>query len=106
MSQKTLSDIAYTDIVEEYVVRRTWHPSQTTERIAPGWSVLRLTIAGTVEIFSWILSFGRQMIVIQPAKLRDEIEAEIRSMLAGYGAHPSIESLGSPAGDGTSKPSR
>jgi predicted DNA-binding transcriptional regulator YafY len=50
-----------------------WHPSQRTEREADGSLVWRATIAGTIEIRLWVLSWGADVEVVSPAALRSEV---------------------------------
>jgi hypothetical protein len=76
--------LAFTEKVAEYVYRRTWHPTQATERVTDNWHALRMSMDGTIEVFSWITSFGKQMIVLEPASLRDAIIAELKELLALY----------------------
>jgi len=44
-----------------------------------------VTVAGIVEIQSWILSWGGAAEVIEPAELRDAIAASVRRAAERYG---------------------
>jgi predicted DNA-binding transcriptional regulator YafY len=89
--------IAFTKKVSEYIERRMWHPTQETERVSDDWHLLRMSMDGTIEAFSWILSFGKQMIVIEPASLREAIIAELKEMLALYERVAAVDDLTAPA---------
>lgn len=68
--------------VARYVERRQWHPTQEVRSVAGG---IEMTIeTGTVELASWILSFGGKAIVLEPATLREQIAAELREVLSRY----------------------
>ena len=59
-------------LLEEVV----WHPSQSTERQPDGSVIMKLTVANTVELQSWILGWRDKVEVLQPPALRQQI-AEI-----------------------------
>jgi predicted DNA-binding transcriptional regulator YafY len=63
----------------------TWHPTQRLERQADGSLVWRATVAGTIEIRLWILSWGDEVEVLEPESLRDDVAATWRRALARYG---------------------
>jgi predicted DNA-binding transcriptional regulator YafY len=73
--------------VARYVERRMWHPSQKIEK-GPDGIVLSLDVFGTVELVSWVLSFGPTAEVLGPQSLRDEVREELRRALAPYGESP------------------
>ena len=75
--------IFFTDKVARYVTRRLWHPTQRTRRVRGGIE-LTLDVNGTVELGSWILSFGDQAIVRSPVSLRDAVAAELRRAIRNY----------------------
>ena len=70
--------LRFSSAVAGRVQETRWHPSQVVE-VEPGGSLAwRATVAGVVEIRSWILGWGADVEVLEPADLR----AEIRSILA------------------------
>ena len=67
-----------------YVSERTWHPSQKLVP-APGGAVeLSMEVGGREELRSWVLSFGAQACVLEPAKLRAEVAREIEAARRRY----------------------
>lgn len=68
----------------DYVAERTWHPSQTLERLRDGSVVLTLDAGGTAELRSWVLSFGSGAYVEDPPELRAEVERELDAALRRY----------------------
>lgn len=55
------------------VLETTWHPSQRVEPAADGSLTWRATVAGTIEIRLWILSWGDDVEVLEPAELRKDV---------------------------------
>ena len=75
--------VFFTEKVARYVTRRQWHPSQKVRKVAGGIE-LRLMVKGTVELASWVLSFGDQAEVRAPAGLRASVRAELARALDRY----------------------
>jgi predicted DNA-binding transcriptional regulator YafY len=63
-----------------------WHPTQRLERQDDGSIVWRATVAGTIEIRLWILSWGDEVEVLAPEALRDDVAATWRRALARFEA--------------------
>ena len=62
-----------------------WHPSQTVAEGPDGSLEWRATVAGTVEIRLWILSWGDDVEVLVPEVLRDDVAATHARAAARYG---------------------
>ena len=66
-------------------IRETiWHPTQTLTTEADGSLLWRATVSGTIEIRLWILSWGADVEVLEPAGLRDDVSDTLRRALARY----------------------
>ena len=76
--------VFFADAVARYVRRRLWHPSQEIVDV-PGGIELRMDVLGTVEVRSWVLSFGDKAEVLGPAGLREAVAGELRRAAARYG---------------------
>jgi predicted DNA-binding transcriptional regulator YafY len=48
-----------------------WHPSERVELAADGGLTWRATVSGPIEIRLWILSWGDDVVVLEPESLRD-----------------------------------
>ena len=70
--------------VTRFVSRRRWHPTQQLRATEDGHLELTMTVAGTVELQSWILSFGKTVEVLEPEELREAVADEIREMTGLY----------------------
>ena len=66
------------------VQEATWHPTQTVAAEPDGSLTWRATVAGTIEIRLWVLSWGDEVTVLEPASLRDDVAATHRRALTRY----------------------
>jgi predicted DNA-binding transcriptional regulator YafY len=74
-----------------YVREKLWHPSQQIQPHGDGSLTVEFRLSGTVEIKSWILSFGRDAEVLEPKSLRQDLAAELQATLESYretASHP------------------
>jgi predicted DNA-binding transcriptional regulator YafY len=67
------------------VMEASWHPSQEVTELADGSLEWSATVAGTIEIRLWILSWGSDVEVVSPVELRDDVAATHRRAAAQYG---------------------
>jgi predicted DNA-binding transcriptional regulator YafY len=67
------------------VMEASWHPSQAVTELSDGSLEWSATVAGTIEIRLWILSWGSDVEVVSPAALRDDVAATHRRAAAQYG---------------------
>lgn len=67
-----------------YVQEKRMHPSQRVEIESDGTALVHFELSGTLEIRSWILSFGPAAEVLEPESLREEIREQLVQMLAQY----------------------
>lgn len=67
------------------VMEATWHPSQRVEQLADGSLEWRATVAGTIEIRLWILQWGNDVEVLEPATLRADVADTLRRAGERYG---------------------
>ncbi len=66
------------------VAETVWHTSQVAT-IEPDGSLLwRATVSGTIEIRLWILSWGADVAILEPAALRADVAETLRRALARY----------------------
>jgi len=65
--------LRFSPAVADRVSETTWHPLQRTERQGDGSLLWRSTVSGVIEIRLWILSWGEDVEVLEPAELRDQV---------------------------------
>lgn len=61
---------------------RRWHPSQEVRPLGNGRVEIELHLSGLEEVFRWVMSWGEQVEVLEPAELRDRVRKEA-AVLAG-----------------------
>jgi predicted DNA-binding transcriptional regulator YafY len=71
--------------VARRVRESVWHRSQELHELADGSLDLAVTVAGTVEIRPWILSWGEKVEVLEPAALRGEVSEILAAAAGRYG---------------------
>ena len=78
--------IRFSPNVARYIERSLWHPSQKIRKLRGEGGAVELTmdVALTVELTSWILGFGKNANVAEPADLRRMIAEEIGEMSRTY----------------------
>jgi hypothetical protein len=59
-----------------YIRDRLWHPTQKFHDLADGRLEMTLWVADTFEVRRWILGFGPEAEVLEPATLRDALRRE------------------------------
>ena len=76
--------LRFSPTVATRVQEATWHASQRVEREEDGSLTWRATVAGTIEIRLWILSWGDDVEVLEPPELRADVAATMRRALSRY----------------------
>ena len=70
--------------VADRVLETTWHPLQRTERAPNGDVIWRSTVSGVIEVRLWILSWGEDAEVLEPAELRAQVRDILRRAADRY----------------------
>jgi len=79
-------ELRFAPAVASRVLEATWHPSQRVERETDGSLRWTATVAGTIEIRLWILSWGADVEVIGPEELRRDVAATLERASQRYRA--------------------
>lgn len=69
--------------VARYVVERQWHPSQSLAPLLTGELEMTLRVPLSPELRRWILGYGKDVEVLEPKSLRDDIRREWLAALRG-----------------------
>ncbi len=80
--------LAFSGAVAAYIRERTWHPTQTFRTLPDGRLELRMHVALTVELQSWVQGFGRDAEVRSPVSLRAKVAESLRVAAELYAARP------------------
>jgi proteasome accessory factor B len=77
--------LRFSPAVAQRLKESTWHHSQRIEDSPDGSCVLSVQVGSTLEMKPWIRGWGKDVVVLTPAELREEIVAEVREMARAYG---------------------
>jgi predicted DNA-binding transcriptional regulator YafY len=67
-----------------YIKEKVWHKSQKLFDNPDGSVLFEADMACTKDFKGWIMRWGAKAIVLEPEKLRNEIQSEAIEMMAGY----------------------
>ncbi len=76
--------IHFSHMVSDYIREKTWHPSQKLEPLPDDGVELTLSLSSLVEIHRWVLGWGEQATVIEPASLKNRILKSAQDILTKY----------------------
>jgi proteasome accessory factor B len=82
----TTIKVRFAPAVARYVLESKWHPSQVLTPQRDGSLLAEFQLASTEEFRSWVLSFGRKAVILEPEELRREVAEEIDAMRHAYDA--------------------
>jgi len=72
--------IRFDSFQARYIRERQWHPSQEIEEHPDGSLTLILRVRGLGEVKRWVMSFGSRAEVLAPARLHEDVAAEVKRM--------------------------
>ncbi len=76
--------IRFTAAVADRVREREWHESQELRALSDGRLELRLRLGALPEIERWVLTWGREAEVLQPAELRERLRVTTTALAKTY----------------------
>ena len=82
-SEVTRVRILFDPKVARYVERILWHPTQRFKRTAAGLE-MTMEVRGTTEVVGWVLGFGADARVVEPAGLREAVAGELSRAARHY----------------------
>lgn len=82
-SEVTRVRILFDAKVARYVERVVWHPTQRFKRTSAGLE-MTMDVRGTTEVLPWVLGFGGDAVVVEPAGLREAVAGETRRAAGRY----------------------
>ena len=83
---RTTVRVRFQPFAAQLVRERIWHHSQKIRELRDGGLELQLQLGSLEEIERWILSWGDQAEVLEPAKLRQRLAEVGRKFVAEYSA--------------------
>lgn len=83
--------VKFSSQVARYIKERTWAPNQRiVEDAEDGSLTLEMETSGWLDVKRWVLSYGKDAEVLEPAKMREEIAEELKQCLGRYASGGSI----------------
>ena len=73
--------VEFSPAIAPFIRERRWHASQSIEERPDGSLLFRMTVADTLELRRWVLSFGAESEVLEPESLRREIRDEAQALV-------------------------
>ncbi len=70
--------LRFTGEAARYVKLREWHPSQVIKERRDGSLELTLTVSHLLEVRRWVMGYGPECEVLEPAELREQVRDEFR----------------------------
>ncbi len=77
--------LRFSSAAARFVAERTWHPTQTLAPLLDGGLELTLRAPLCPELRRWVLGYGKEVEVLEPKRLRDDIRREWLAALRGPG---------------------
>ena len=77
--------IRFQPFAAQLVRERVWHHSQKIKELREGGLELELKLGSLEEIERWILSWGNEAEVLEPARLRQRLAETGQEFVARYG---------------------
>lgn len=72
--------VIFSRSVARYILDRLWHPSQKLNSLPDGRLEVTMRVADTLEVRQWILGYGPNAEVVEPAALRDALRQEAEAL--------------------------
>jgi predicted DNA-binding transcriptional regulator YafY len=72
--------LRFSPLQARWIRERTYHPSPTTIEHVDGSLELTVEVAGTQEILRWILDYGPEVEVLEPAALRCQVTESAKKL--------------------------
>lgn len=77
--------IKFSPKVAKYISEKTWHVSQVTKSLNDGSILFSIEARGLGEIKRWLMQYGQDAEVIEPASLRKQVTEEVKNLAYIYG---------------------
>jgi predicted DNA-binding transcriptional regulator YafY len=78
--------VRFSPFQARWIRERRYHPSQEIEELPDGGLLLTLQVAGMTEVRRWLLGYGADAEVLEPAELRAEIATHAKKLSEIYSA--------------------
>ena len=93
--------VIFSPSVARYIRERLWRPSQKVRELPDGRLELSLRVADTLEVRRWILGYGLDAEVVEPASVREALRQEAEVLAR---RDPSVRKLLAPSPSAATSP--
>nr|NJM02154.1 WYL domain-containing protein [Desulfobacula sp.] len=76
--------IRFSPAVARYIKEKTWSENQHLTEHPDGSLTLSMTTSGRRDIKSWVLSFGKDALLLEPEDIKKDIQAELEKKFGGH----------------------
>ena len=95
--------VVFSRALARYIKDRLWHPTQQFRELEGGRLEMAIRVSDTFEVRRWILGFGAEAEVLQPASLREALRADAEAVVRAL--VPQRRPLAEISASGTGPPS-
>jgi predicted DNA-binding transcriptional regulator YafY len=74
--------------IARIIAETVWHPSQVQEPQDDGALIMTLKVTNTIDLRAWILGWGEEVEVLEPAELRKSVVKTAKALLGVYAKEP------------------
>lgn len=76
--------VSFREALHDYITTRQWHPRQRFSSVKKGSFTMQVPLTNVHEFIPWVLQFGSDAEVLEPAGVRDMIRMRLAQSLAHY----------------------
>ena len=76
--------VSFQEILHDYITTRQWHPRQRFSSLKNGRFTMQVPLTNVHEFIPWVLQFGGDAEVLEPASVRSLVKKALTESLAHY----------------------
>jgi len=76
--------VSFKETLHDYITARQWHPLQRFSSLKNGCFTMQVPLTNVHEFIPWVLQFGGDAEVVEPAGVREQVKQAIAGSLAQY----------------------
>lgn len=77
-------ELLFTSEINTYILEREWHSNQVIKQNEDGSVLLKFKSNQKQQVLSWVLSFGKNVTVLNPPELIEKVKEELKESLKKY----------------------
>ena len=76
--------VSFKEMLHDYITARQWHPRQRFSHLVNGCFTMQVPLTNVHEFIPWVLQFGGDAEVLEPASVREQVKKALAGSLAQY----------------------